>query len=195
VKKDSPQFNFFFSFDFFPSLFSHLPFHFYLLYFSNMAIIGIVAIARNFAIGKDGKLPWHYSADLKFFKQTTSNYAVVMGFQTWQSIGKPLPKRLNVVLSRSETLENQKGVLLLRSKEEVLELSKYLNCDLFIIGGAKTYENFADAIERWIVTEVPETIQDADTFMPRDFLDEFELKEIKELGDGLRVKFFEKKLI
>ena len=160
-----------------------------------MAIVAIVAIAQNFAIGKDGKLPWHYSADLKFFKQTTSNYAVVMGFQTWQSIGKPLPKRLNVVLSRSETLENQKGVLLLRSEEEVLELSKYLNCDLFIIGGAKTYENFADAIERWIVTEVPETIQDADTFMPRDFLDEFELKEIKELGDGLRVKFFEKKLI
>ena len=160
-----------------------------------MAIIGIVAIARNFAIGKDGKLPWHYSADLKFFKQTTSNYAVVMGFQTWQSVGKPLPKRLNVVLSRSETLENQKGVLLLRSKEEVLELSKYLNCDLFIIGGAKTYENFLDAIDQWIVTEVPETVRDADTFMPRNFLDEFELKEIKELDGGLRVRFFERKLI
>ena len=160
-----------------------------------MAIIGIFAIAKNFAIGKDGKLPWHYSADLKFFKETTLNHAVVMGFLTWQSIGKPLPKRLNIVLSRSETFENQKGVLLLRSKEAVLELSKYLNCDLFIIGGAKTYENFFDAIERWIITEVPETVQDADTFMPRDFLDEFELKEIKELGDGLRVRFLERKLI
>ncbi len=160
-----------------------------------MAIIGIVAIAQNFAIGKDGKLPWHYSADLKFFKETTSNHAVVMGFQTWQSVGKPLPKRLNVVLSRSETIENQKGVLLLRSKEAVLELSKYLNCDLFIIGGAKTYENFSNAIERWIVTEVPEKIPDADTFMPGNFLDEFELKEVKELGDDLRVRFFERKLI
>ncbi len=158
-----------------------------------MAIIGIVAIAQNFAIGKDGKLPWHYSADLNFFKETTSNHAVVMGFQTWQSVGKPLPKRLNVVLSRCENLENQKSVLLLRSKEEVLELSKYLNCDLFIIGGAKTYENFLDAIERWIVTEVPENVQDADTFMPQDFLDEFELKGIKELGDELHVKFFERK--
>ncbi len=160
-----------------------------------MAIIGIIAIAQNFAIGKGGKLPWHYSADLKFFKETTLDHAVVMGFQTWQSIGKPLPKRLNVVLSRSETLENQKGVLLLRSKEEVLELSKYLNCDLFIIGGAKTYENFSDAFQQWIVTEVPETIPDADTFMPQKFLDKFEIKEIKELGDDLRVKIFERKLI
>ena len=160
-----------------------------------MAIIGIVATAKKFAIGKDGKLPWHYSADLKFFRETTLNRAVVMGFQTWQSVGKPLPKRLNIVLSRSETLENQKGVLLLRSKEAVLELSKYLNCDLFIIGGAKTCENFSDAIERWIVTEVPETVRDADTFMPQNFLDEFEMKEIKELGDELRVKFFERKLI
>ncbi len=160
-----------------------------------MAIIGIVAIAQNFAIGKGGKLPWHYSADLKFFKETTSNHAVVMGFQTWQSVGKPLPKRLNVVLSRSETLENQKGVLLLRSKEAVLELSKYLKCDLFIIGGAKTYENFSDAIEQWIVTEVPETVRNADIFMPRDFLEEFELEKLKELGDGLQIKFFERKQI
>jgi dihydrofolate reductase len=58
-----------------------------------MSIIGIVAIAQNYAIGKDGKLPWHYPADLKFFKQTTTNHAVVMGFNTWKSIGKPLPNR------------------------------------------------------------------------------------------------------
>ncbi len=113
-----------------------------------MSIIGIVAIAQNYAIGKDGKLPWHYSADLKFFKQTTLGHAVVMGFHTWASIGKPLPKRLNVVLSKSSNIENQPNVLLLRSKEEVLNLSKYLNCDLFVIGGAKTYENFADAIDK-----------------------------------------------
>jgi len=158
-----------------------------------MAIIGIVAIAKNYAIGKDGKLPWHYSADLQFFKQTTINHAVVMGFHTWTSIGKPLPKRLNIVLSRSANVENQKEVLLLRSREEVLELSKYLNCDLFIIGGGKTYGNFADSIEKWIVTEVPETIKDADTFMPRDFLDEFTLNETKEIGDDLPVKTYSKR--
>ena len=158
-----------------------------------MSIIGIVAIAKNFAIGKDGKLPWHYSADLKFFKQTTVNNAVVMGFNTWKSIGKPLPKRLNIVLSRSATIENQSEVLLLRGVEETLVLSKYLSGDLFIIGGASTYENFADAIDEWIVTEIPETIEDADTFMPQDFLNAFELQETKELENDLTVKNYMKK--
>jgi dihydrofolate reductase len=157
-----------------------------------MAIIGIVAIAQNYAIGKDGKLPWHYSADLKFFKQTTLNHAVVMGFNTWKSIGKPLPQRLNIVLSRSSNLESQPSVLLLRSTNEVLSLANYLNCDLFVIGGAKTYENFADTIENWIVTEVPETIEDADTFMPKDFLDGFEMKKTKELENNLRVKIYDR---
>lgn len=157
-----------------------------------MAIIGIVAIAKNFAIGKDGKLPWHYSADLKFFKETTLENAVVMGFHTWESIGKPLPKRLNIVLSRSNSIENQPNVLLARSKTEVLAISKFFEGDLFIIGGAKTYQNFADVIEKWIVTEVPLTIEDADTFMPTDFLDGFELAETKELADDLRVKIFVK---
>ena len=158
-----------------------------------MTVIGIIAIARNFAIGKDGKLPWHYPADLKFFKQTTSNHAVVMGFNTWVSIGKPLPKRLNIILSRSREIENQTEVLLLRSREEVLALSEYLDCDLFIIGGAKTYENFAEAIEKWIVTEIPETIENADTFIPRGFLDEFTLEKTIEPEDGLRVKTYSKK--
>ena len=157
-----------------------------------MSIIGIVAIAKNFAIGKDGKLPWHYSADLKFFKQMTVNHAVVMGFNTWQSIGKPLPNRLNIVLSRSQNIENQSNVLLLRGVEETLALSKYLRGDLFIIGGASTYENFAEAIDEWIVTEIPETVEDANTFMPRDFLDKFELKEKTQLADDLQVKVFQR---
>lgn len=155
-----------------------------------MAIVGIVAVAQNYVIGKDGKLPWHYSADLKFFKQTTLNHAVVMGFNTWKSIGKPLPQRLNIVLSRFETLENQPNLLLLRSKAEVLSLSNYLNCDLFIIGGAKTYENFSDTIEKWIVTEVPVTIENADTFMAKDFLDEFEVKGTARLENDLVVKTY-----
>ena len=153
-------------------------------------IIGIVAIAKNFAIGRDGKLPWHYAADLKFFKDTTTNHAIVMGFNTWKSIGKPLPKRLSVVLSRSNSIENQPNVLLLRSVEEVLALSKYLNGDLFIIGGAETYKNFAATIEKWIVTEIPQTIEDADAFMPRDFLDGFDLRENKQFDNNLDMKVF-----
>ncbi len=156
-------------------------------------IIGIVAIAQNFAIGKDGKLPWHYAADLKFFKETTANHAIVMGFNTWLSVGKPLPKRLSVVLSRSKQMESQPNVLLLRSVAETLALANYLNGDLFIIGGAETYKNFADVIEKWFVTEIPQIIEDADAFMPSDFLDGFELQETKELESDLRVKIFVKK--
>lgn len=156
-------------------------------------IIGIIAIAQNYAIGKNGTLPWGYPADLKFFRQTTTNHAVVMGFNTWQSIGKALPKRLNIVISRSRNIENQPEVLLLRSVAEVLALTKYLNCDLFVIGGAKTYENFADAIDRWLVTEIPETVEDADTFMPKDFLEKFDLRETTCLENNLQVKTYSKK--
>jgi dihydrofolate reductase len=158
-----------------------------------MAIIGIVAIAKNFAIGRGGKLPWHHSADLKFFKKTTTGHAVVMGSNTWRSIGKPLPDRLNVVLSRSGMIDITPDVMRLGSTEEVVELSKLLNKDIFIIGGAKTYQAFADVIDRWIVTEVPDDIVDADTFMPADFLDGFVEDETRDLGDHLTVKFLHRK--
>jgi len=156
-------------------------------------IIGIVAISKNFAIGRDGKLPWHYSADLKFFKKTTVQNAVVMGANTWRSIGKPLPDRLNIVLSRSGKIEPPAEVMKFSGVDEVVELSKNRNRDVFIIGGAKTYSEFADLIEKWIVTEVPLTIEDADTFMPRNFFDGFELEETKDLGEDLHVKILRRK--
>ena len=155
-------------------------------------LIGIVAISKNYAIGKDGKLPWHYSADLKFFKKTTLNSAIVMGFNTWESIGKPLPKRLSVILSRSRKIKNQPRAILMRDKREVVALSKYLKDDVFIIGGSQTYKTFADVIDKWIVTEIPETVEDADTFMPSDFLEGFAATESIELADDLNVKIFEK---
>jgi dihydrofolate reductase len=153
-------------------------------------IIGIVAIARNFAIGKDGKLPWHYPPDLKFFKGTTTGNAVVMGWTTWLSIGKPLPNRRNVVLSRTGNLKGQADVTLLRSKAEVLDLAKELTTNLYIIGGSQTYRSFANEIEKWYVTEIPIDVDDADTFMPRDFLHGFEQIDELDLGDGLRVKAY-----
>ena len=157
-----------------------------------MSIVAIVAVAQNLAIGKDGKLPWRYSSDLKFFKQTTTGHAVVMGWKTWESVGRPLPNRLNIVLSRERTLDSQPFVLLQRSREEVLALSKFLNCDLCIIGGARVYETFKNDIEKWIVTEIPITVANADTFMPPDFLKEFELTTTDELEDGLRVKIYQR---
>ena len=153
-------------------------------------IIGIVAVGKNNAIGKDGKLPWHYSADLKFFKETTTGHAVVMGFNTWRAIGKPLPNRLNIVLSRSAQLDDDANLLFMRSKEQVIKLSEFLNCDLFIIGGAKTYAEFADVIDKWIVTQVPIEVEKADAFMPADFLDRFSVVDTLELADGLVVEYF-----
>ena len=155
-------------------------------------IIGIVAIADNFAIGKNGKLPWHYPADLKHFKATTIGNAVVMGAKTWQSIGHPLPDRLNIVLSRSAEATDLANVLLVRTKAGITSLRKYLKCDIFIIGGAKTYKSFQDEIEKWIVTRVPLAVEDADVFMPKDFLGQFVLKKRKDLGDGLNVEVFER---
>ncbi|MBA3352187.1 MAG: dihydrofolate reductase [Blastocatellia bacterium] len=153
-------------------------------------IIGIVAISKNFAIGKDGKLPWHYPADLKFFKQTTTGKTIVMGWNTWKSIGKPLPNRLNIVLSSRGEIDERSDVKLARRKDDVLRLAHDLGGDVFIIGGSKTYLTFADQIDKWYVTEVPLTVEDADTFMPRDFLDGFEDSDEVDLGEALLVRTY-----
>jgi dihydrofolate reductase len=155
-------------------------------------IIGIVAISKNYAIGKHGKLPWHYSADLKFFKETTTGNAIVMGANTWRSIGKPLPNRLNVVLTRSD-IETPPEVMKLAGVGEVVELSRLLVKDVYIIGGAKVFESFAEFIQKWIVTFVPETVDGADTFMPKDFIDGFVEETTEDLGEGLQVKTLRRK--
>jgi dihydrofolate reductase len=159
-----------------------------------MTITAIVAVDRKLAIGRAGKLPWHYSADLKFFKETTSGNAIVMGHTTWKSIGKALPNRLNIVLSRTAELEEKPGLLrVMRSKAEVLEFAKNYERDVFIIGGAQVFAEFADAIDKWLVTEIPLTVEDADTFLPADFLDGFELSETRELNEGLVVNTYSRK--
>ena len=157
-----------------------------------MTITGIVAVDRNNAIGKGGRLPWHYSADLKFFKRQTMGHACVMGRRTWLSLQKPLPQRLNIVLSRSSEISPPPSVILLRDKLSVLSLKPYLGCDLFIIGGAEVYRTFLEDIDRWIVTEIPLTVEGADAFMPEGFLEGFRAAEARELGDNLSATFYER---
>ena len=157
-----------------------------------MAIIGIVAVDRNLAIGKGGTLPWHYSADLKFFKQTTVGNAVVMGNRTGQSLKQPLPDRMNVVFTSKGNNHAVDSVARLPTVQSILTLAKTLTGDLFVIGGAKTYEAFLPHIDRWIVTEIPLSVEDADTFVPASFLDGFELYELRQLDAELRVKFYER---
>ncbi len=153
-------------------------------------ITGIVAIAKNDAIGRDGRLPWHYSADLKFFKRTTTGGVVVMGYNTWRSIGRPLPNRRNVVLSRRRELGPDSGAELARSKEEIIRIAR--TTDVFIIGGAEIYREFADVIDRWIVTRIPETVDDADTFFPMQMLSGFVLTGHESIGDDLVAETYQR---
>ena len=153
-------------------------------------IIGIAAVDRKGAIGKGGKLPWHYSADMKFFRETTTGHAVVMGRKTWLTIGKPLKNRLNIVLSRDTDIEPQESLIVFSDIESVLSFNNSLTTDLFVIGGAQIYEAFREHIEKWIITEVPVTVQGADAFMPVGYLEGFEVVDSKSLEEDLVVKFF-----
>jgi len=157
-----------------------------------MSIIGIVAIDQNLAIGKGGKLPWHYSADMKFFKETTLGNAVVMGRHTWLTLKKPLKDRLNIVLSNQLNQSPPDSLVVLSDVESVLALARSLTSHTFVIGGAKIYESFQPHIDKWIVTEIPLVVAGADTFMPANFLEGFEMYELRQLDDGLRVKFYER---
>jgi len=156
-------------------------------------IIGIVAVDRNGAIGKGGKLPWHYSADMKFFKETTTGNAVVMGHNTWRSLKKPLPNRLNIVLSRQSEIEPQDSVVVLRDVDSVLSRAETLDMDLYVIGGEQVYRSMLPYLDKWIVTEVPLTVEGADAFIPKDYLEGFRAVGSKELEENLIVCFYERR--
>jgi dihydrofolate reductase len=156
-------------------------------------IIGIAAVSKNNAIGKNGKLPWHYSADMKFFRETTTGHAVVMGRRTWLTLGKPLKKRLNIVLSRDSNIEPDESLVVLRDVDSVISLSNSLTTDLFVIGGAQIYQEFLPYIERWLITEVPLTVEGADAFMPEGYLEGFKRSGTTKLDDELSVVRYERR--
>ena len=155
-------------------------------------IVGIVAVDRNGAIGKGGKLPWHYSADMKFFKRTTIGNACVMGFKTWQTLKSPLPNRLNIVLSRQAEIPPQATLVVMCDVDSVLAMAKVLTTDLFVIGGASVYEAFLRYIDKWIVTEVPLTVAGADTFVPKNYLAGFVAAGSQQLDEGLMVTSYDR---
>ncbi|MGI9106007.1 MAG: dihydrofolate reductase [Pyrinomonadaceae bacterium] len=157
-----------------------------------MSIIGIVAVGSNGAIGKGGTIPWRSPADLKFFKEQTLGHACVMGRRTWLSLKKPLPERLNIVLSSSLTGETPEGVIVLPDKRAALSLAPYLSGHLFIIGGEQVYKAFQPEIESWMVTEIPLAVADADTFMPKNYLQGFSPSDSRRLADDLKVTFYKR---
>jgi dihydrofolate reductase len=155
-------------------------------------LIGIVAVDRAGAIGRGGGLPWHYPADMRFFREQTTGHACLMGRKTWLSLKRPLPNRLNVVLSRGAEFEPRESVVWLRDRLSALSLKDYLRCDLYVLGGAQIFEAFRADIDRWLVTRVPLTVTDADTFMPPDFLQGFRPSDTRDLGDDLQVTLYER---
>lgn len=129
----------------------------------------IVAIADNLAIGKGNDIPWHISEDLKFFKRTTSGFPVIMGRKTYESIGRPLPKRTNIVVTRGCELPD--GVVQVKSLEEAYKAAEdAANASgaekYFVMGGAKIYASAIDDMDKLYVTHVHTVIDDAEAFFP-----------------------------
>ncbi|MEI6344315.1 MAG: dihydrofolate reductase [Verrucomicrobiota bacterium] len=124
-------------------------------------IKAIVAMAENRVIGNAGAIPWHLPDDFKFFKATTMGHAILMGRKTYESIGKPLPGRENIVLSR--TMPDRPGVTVLRSLDELKEPTD--GRDLFVIGGEEIYRLLLPRVQELYVTKVPQTIE-GDTRFP-----------------------------
>ena len=128
-----------------------------------MMVSIVVAIAQNNAIGKNNQLLWHLPADLKHFKQITSGHTIIMGRKTYDSIGRPLPNRRNIVITRNTGLTIE-GAEVVTTLEDALAL-----CDnedeVFIVGGAQIYEQALAKTHRIHLTTVHQNY-DGDTFFP-----------------------------
>lgn len=138
-----------------------------------MIVSIIVAISENHAIGKNNQLLWHLPADLKHFKDTTTGHTIIMGRKTFDSVGKPLPNRRNIVVTRQPiTIE---GVEVVNSVEAALALCQDED-EVFIGGGAEIYKLAMHLTDRIYLTIVHQTFE-ADTFFP-----EINMKEWKEVS-------------
>ena len=149
-----------------------------------MIVSSIVATSLNRAIGKDNKLLWHLPADLKFFKTTTMGCPVIMGRKTFQSIGRTLPGRKNVVITRDKTFnsDNQYDILVVGSLDEAL-VKLHSEKEVFIIGGGEIYKQSMDSVDTIYLTLVNMTT-DADVYFPEIDLSKFDLVwEEKHLAD------------
>ena len=124
----------------------------------------IAAVAANGVIGRNGALPWHLSADLKYFKTLTSSRRIVMGRRTWQSFPKPLPNREHVVVS-STALNLPQAVIQVRSLAEALALPPHAETPVFIIGGNAMYREALPLADDLYLTEIAANV-DGDTTFP-----------------------------
>ncbi len=141
-----------------------------------MIVSAIVAISKNRVIGSDNQIPWHLPADMAFFKRTTMGHFVIMGRLTFLSLGRPLPKRTNVVVTR-DPFFTATGCLVAHSLEEALSLAEEAGeTEAFIIGGGQIYRESMEYLDRIYLTEV-DTEVEGDVFFPE--LEETEWKVVR----------------
>jgi dihydrofolate reductase len=149
-----------------------------------MIVSIIVATSLNHAIGKDNQLLWHLPADLKFFKTTTMGCPVIMGRKTFQSIGRTLPGRRNVVITRDKNFnsDNQFDLTVVGSIDEAF-VKLHTEKEVFIIGGGEIYKQSIDSVDTIYITLV-HTIIDGDVYFPEIDKSNFDLVwEEKHLAD------------
>lgn len=139
-----------------------------------MQVSIIVAMDRNRVIGKNDTLPWHIASDLQNFKKITMGKPIVMGRKTHESIGRPLPGRENIILTRDQNYHAE-GCTVLQSMDEIFEYCKDVD-EIMITGGSEIYQHTLDQASRLYLTEVHTEI-DGDTFFP-----EFDRTEWKEIS-------------
>ena len=131
----------------------------------------IVAVAQNNAIGRNNELLWHISEDLKYFKSVTTGHPVIMGRKTYESIGRPLPGRRNVVLTRGEIespeIKNPKTTSfeVVHTLDQVYEIAKGEG-EFFIMGGGMLYNQSFDKADKLYITHIYAEAENADTFFP-----------------------------
>lgn len=150
----------------------------------------ILAVDKNFAIGKDNKLLFHISEDLKHFKKTTLNSIVIMGRKTYESMGGALPRRDNIILSRNKNYKAENALVFTRKEEVLNYVKENQNKEAFVIGGEEIVEVFLDECDEAIITKVMEEVDDADTFLHNfDNDPNFEISEESEIHEENEKKF------
>ena len=155
-----------------------------------MEIILIAAVDINLAIGKEGKIPWNIKEDLKFFRQNTENTAIVMGRATYDSIGRPLPNRKNIVMTRS--IQGRDGVVEVSSSQEAINEARSYSEKVNIIGGEYIYKEFLPLATKLLITEIELEVDSADAFFPKwDFKIWKEISRQKSSENGINFSFVE----
>ena len=151
----------------------------------------IVAAAKNGTIGADGGLPWDIPEDMKFFRDTTKGKALIMGRKTFESVGHPLPKRLNVVVTRQPDYI-AKGAIVVPSIEEAIEVCKKhideYGEEIFIIGGGEIYKQSMNLVDRIYLTRIHQDVI-GDTKYPEVDEDLFELVNSLERSEPVAFTF------